>query len=122
MSVAQLEAELTTFDGAELDALEMALRREKLRRCGHVLSAAETRLFEIINEPLPAESELSALRLKRDERTLTEIEQAHLIEMENEREIVWARKLRAVAELADLRGVKFETLYQQLGLAPRTAS
>jgi hypothetical protein len=116
MSATQLELELPTLDATELDALEAALRREKLRRSGRVLSAEETRLYSIINESLPGEDDLRALRLKLDERTLTEEEQARLVALENEREVAWARKLRAVSELADLRGEEFEALYQRLGL------
>ncbi len=116
MSAAQLESELPTLDVTELDALEAALRREKLRRSGRVSSASETRLYSIINEALPGEDDLRALRLKLDQRTLTEEEQARLVALENEREVAWARKLRAVSELADLRGEEFEALYQRLGL------
>ena len=46
-------------------------------------------------------------------------EHERLVALENEMEIVWADKLRAVGELADLRGEKFDALYQQLGLPLR---
>lgn len=120
MSVAQIERELSTLDGAELDALETALRREKGRRNGNILSAQETRLFQIINQPLPGGDELRLLREKREAYSLTENELARLIALENEREVAWAHKLRAVSELAQARGQEFEALYQQLGLALRS--
>jgi hypothetical protein len=120
MSVAQLEAELTSLNGAELDALEVALRREKSRRQRGTLSVEETRMLTIINEALPGGSELHSLRLRRDEQSLSETDQVRLVALEDEREIAWARKLRAVSDLADLRGTNFDKLYHELGLALRT--
>ena len=122
MSVAQIERELSTLDTTELDALETALRREKGRRNGNVLSAQETRLFEIINQPLPGGDDLRLLREKRAVHSLAEDELTRLIALENEREVAWACKLQAVAELAQARGQEFEALYQQLGLALRGES
>jgi hypothetical protein len=122
MSISQLEAELTTLQSAEFDALEAAFRRERVRRNGHTLSEQETRLFAIINEPLPGIEELPPLRLKRDELTLTEKEHAKLIELEDAREIAWAHKLQAVSDLADVRGEDFQRLYKSLELTLRNES
>ena len=83
------------------------------------MSEQETQLFSIINEALPGINELPPLRHKRDELTLTEEEHAKLIELEDEREVAWARKLQAVSDLADLRGEDFQTLYQRLELTLR---
>lgn len=119
MSLAQILEEVKTYPTPALESLEQSLRIERLRRAGRVLSAEETRLFSIINEPLPDAETLRILRAKRDEGTLSAHEQEQLIKLENQREIVWAGKLRAVAELADLRGEEFDALYQKLGLALR---
>lgn len=119
MSLAQILEEVRTFPTSDLESLEQSLRMERLRRAGRVLDAPETRLFAVINEPLPAAETVRSLRHKREERTLTDDEQTQLVELENKTEVVWAGKLRAVAELADLRGEKFDELYQKLGLTLR---
>ena len=119
MSLAQILEEVRTFPTSDLESLEHSLRMERLRRAGRVLNAQETRLFAIINEPLPAAETVRALRHKREERSLTEEEQTQLVELENKTEVAWAGKLRAVAELADLRGEEFDELYQKLGLTLR---
>ena len=67
MSVAQLEKELPTFNGSELAALEAALRREKGRRKPNVLSREETRLHEIINQPMPQAERFAVLTQKWEE-------------------------------------------------------
>ena len=120
MSLAQILEEVRTFPTSDLESLEHSLRMERLRRAGRVLDAQETRLFSVINEPLPAAETVRALRHKREERTLTDEEQTQLVELENKTEVAWADKLRAVAELADLRGEEFGELYQKLGLTLRT--
>ena len=119
MSLAQILEEVRTFPTSDLESLEHSLRVERLRRAGRILNAGETRLFAVINEPLPAAETVHALRQKRDERTLNDDEQEQLVELENQTEVAWAGKLRAVAELADLRGEEFDELYQKLGLTLR---
>ena len=121
MSVAQILEEVKSYSIDELESLEQSLRRERLQRLSGVLSAEETRLFAVINEPLPGGEELRLLRCKREEGSLGE-DLERLLELENAREIAWARKLKAVAELARERGQDFEALYQQLGLALRGES
>jgi hypothetical protein len=122
MSVAQLESELASLNWAELEALEAALRREKGRRGAGVAGTQEAALYAIVNEPLPGGEELTGLRRKRDDRTLSDEEHSRLIALENEREMIWARKLRAVGELADLHGEDFQALFNKLGLNLRTES
>ncbi len=119
MSVAQLERELTTLDETELEALEAALRREKGRRKGHVLSAQETLLFEIINQPMPEAERFRQLEPSWEAGTLSESERAELLQIVEEREEVNARRVAAVLELAQLRGVAFDSLWRQImGEAP----
>lgn len=120
MSVAQILEEAKTYSIAELESLEHSLRLERLRRRSDVLSGEETHLFGIINQPLPGGDELRSLRQKREDFSLGEDELVRLISLESEREIAWARKLKAVTELARLRGQEFEALYAQLGLALRS--
>ncbi len=116
MSVAQIERELETLSLDELRAVEAAARRNQSRYHSNVLDNVETRLIEEINQPLPGGERLLELRVKRETRTLTDEELTELIQLDDEREVVWARKLRAVSELADYRGAVFDALYHQLGL------
>lgn len=116
MSVAQIERELETLSLEELRAVEMAARRNQTRHHSNVLDGVETRLFEEINQLLPGGERLVELRGKREARTLADEELAELIQLDDEREVVWARKLRAVSELADHRGADFDALYRQLEL------
>ena len=120
MSSAQILAEIKSYPTDELESLEHELRLERLRRARRGLSAQETRLFEIINEPLPGGEGLFELRAKREAGTLLPDELEALIQLDDAREAVWARKLQAVADLADYRGVAFDDLYRQLELNLRT--
>lgn len=120
MSVTQILEESKTFSVPELESLEQSFRLERLRRTRNVLSVEETRLFEVINEPLPGGQRLPELRAKRDAHALLPDELDELIRLDDERERVWARKLRAVADLADGRGEEFDALYRQLELHLRT--
>ena len=116
MSLAQILEEVKTFPTADLESLEQSLRRQRLQREKRVLGEEETRLFSVVNAPLPDAERLRELRTQREQQTLSEAEHAELMRLENEREIAWAGKLRAVARLADVRGEEFDALYQQLGL------
>lgn len=116
MSTAQILEEIKSYPTSELESLERELRLERLRRTRRGLSSQETRLFEIINEPLPGGEGLLQLRAKREAGTLSPDELETLIRLDDEREEVWARKLKAVAELANYRGVAFDDLYRQLEL------
>ena len=54
MSVAHIETELETLSLEELRAVEEAARRQQWHRRARVLDEVESRLFHVINEPLPA--------------------------------------------------------------------
>lgn len=79
-------------------------------------SPDQMQLLEIINEPLPGGKQLNELRAKREAHTLTTDELDELIRIDDAREDLWARKLKAVADLAEYRGVEFDSLYRQLRL------
>lgn len=66
MSTAQILEEIKPYPTSEIEALEHELRLERLRRTRRHLSAEETRLFGIINEPLPGGERLPELRAKRE--------------------------------------------------------
>jgi hypothetical protein len=129
MATITLQAELTpqlvsqaspSMSEEELAQIERIVQAERRRRHitanAGVLSATESRLFSIINDPLPETDELLVLRADLENETLTEAGQLRLMELEDELESVWAEKLRAVSELADFRGVDFDKLYEDLQL------
>lgn len=114
MSVAQLEKELTSFNGSELAALEVALRREKGRRKPNVLSSEETRLYEIINRPAPHAERFAVLTQKWEEEGLAEEERGELMGLVSQRESLNVERVEAVQRLSELRGVPFRTLWKQM--------
>lgn len=82
------------------------------------LPPAEAALLERINEGLPPEiwERYHALKDRRHAENFTAAERAELIRLVNRVEVWNARRLKWVAELAQLRGVPFPELVQQLGL------
>lgn len=120
MSVAQMERELPSLNRTELETLETALRREKRRRDGRVLNSEETRLFAIINQPMPNGKRFGELEPAWKAGTLSEAERAELLGIVEAREEINARRVEAVMELAALRDVPFEALWRQImGATPQ---
>lgn len=84
------------------------------------LSKKESELFLKINDCLSDEHQerYDALTKKRLGGELSDAEHAELGELIKEIEQLWARRLRAVADLARLRKVTPETIIKQLELSP----
>ena len=82
------------------------------------LDAEETRLFQIINKPMPQKSrDLYDELLKKQKRNrLSRFEYDELLRLTNLMEKIQARRIKAVGELAAYRGVDFDDLWDQLGL------
>ena len=114
MSVAQIERELVSLDETELQSLEDALRREKGRRSGRVLGAVESRLFEVINQPMPGSERFRQLEPSWEAGTLSEDERAELLAIVEQREEQNVVRVEAVMELARIRGVEFKSLWRQI--------
>jgi len=114
MSGPQLERELTALNETELDALEVALRREKARRKGRVLSADETRLLQIVNQPMPSAQRFAVLSQKWEDEGLSDDERAELGAIVEAREIQNVERVMAVQQLSEVRGMPFEALWRQL--------
>ncbi|MDQ3814460.1 MAG: STAS/SEC14 domain-containing protein [Armatimonadota bacterium] len=102
----------------ELDQLLDGVLTLRARRRAPNLSSAESTLLLIINEPLPTavQERFDELRSKLPERTLTPDEHRELLELTDQKEMHWARRIEAAAELALLRGVPLPSLLQQLGI------
>ncbi|MDX2041984.1 MAG: hypothetical protein SF097_12080 [Acidobacteriota bacterium] len=84
------------------------------------LSKKESELFFKINDCLSDERQdrYDTLTKKRLDGELSDAEYAELGELIKEIERIWARRLRAVADLARLRKVTPETIIKQLELSP----
>ncbi len=92
------------------------------KRSANTLDAEETRLFQIINKPIPQKTrELYDELLKKQRRNrISRFEYDELLRLTNLMEKAQAHRIKAVGELAAYRGVEFDNLWDQLGLgAPR---
>ena len=120
MSAAQILEEIKTFPTPELESLEHSIRLERLRRNRNTLSSVETRLYEIINQPMPGAERFRELESLWEAGTLSDEERAELLDIVEAREELGARRLEAVRQLAELRGVSFEALWRQtMGETPQ---
>lgn len=93
----------------------LILRAE--RRASH-LSARETELFETINSRLmpEAQARFDVLVKRRRANKITSDELAGLRTLNNQSEMQAAQRVRAVMDLAQLRGVSFDEMLRQLGM------
>lgn len=88
------------------------------KRLANTLDAEETRLFQIINKPVPQKTrELYDELLKKQKRNrISRFDHGELLRLTNLMEKAQARRIKAVGELAAYRGVDFDDLWDQLGL------
>ncbi len=88
------------------------------KQLANTLDAEETRLFQIINKPVPQKTrELYDELLKKQKRNrISRFERDELFRLTNLMEKAQARRIKAVGELAAYRGVDFDDLWDQLGL------
>jgi hypothetical protein len=82
------------------------------------LTADESRLFQVINKGFSTGfwSKLHDLNKKRQDMTLTELENAELIDMAEKMEAANVERLKALIELSKIRQIDLDTLMTQLGL------
>ncbi len=119
MSSAQILEEIKSYSTAKIEVLEYELRLERLRRTRSRSSDEETRLFKIINQPMPGGERYFSLIDRWQDEGLTEEERAELLPIVTEREVCDAERLDAVRRLSELRDVPFIKLWKQImGEAP----
>lgn len=101
----------------DLEQVVQELLSLRAERHGMALSPAETFLFARINAPLDPRVNRRYVDLmkKRDAGQLSEEEHAELLTLTDVVEEFDVRRLEAMAELAQLRGVSLRELYEQLG-------
>lgn len=82
----------------------------------------ESRLLEVINQGWPEERWLRYRELieQRDRRSISDSDLAVLIELTAELEVMNARRIKHLVQLAALRDVELPDLMSELGISPQT--
>jgi hypothetical protein len=114
----QLAQVIEQLSLAELNHFTNEVVALRARRNAPVLSADESALFAIINQTL-SESErerLAALGERRANETLTSDEHEELLALQHKLEGLHAARMKALASLAELRGVTLTAVMDQLGI------
>lgn len=110
--------EVTHFSDAALDEFfgQIALLRAE-RRAPH-LSRQETELLETINSRRPPEMQarFDFLVKRMHSNRMTRKENAEFLTLTDQSEQQAADRIKAVMDLAALRGVTFDEMWKQLGL------
>jgi hypothetical protein len=110
--------------GLDADRFIQRTLEERLKKAanGHPkvssLSGAESKFLKQINEWLPSETwdEYQELREKFRGETLTDVEHQRLTEIYDQIEMINAKRIGFIAELARLRQVSLEEMMRQLGI------
>jgi hypothetical protein len=102
----------------ELEKLVGSVLTVRAERVAPHLSGKETKLLRAIQKSLPKKSlaRMKKLQTSRDAGTLSHEGFAELAKLIEKLEELHAERMKAVARLADLRGVTFQTALQQVGL------
>lgn len=110
--------EVSQFSDAELDDFFRQITRLRAERRAPHLSMQETELLEIINDRRPPEAQARfefLLKRMRSNR-ITRKEHVELLTMTDASEQFAADRVKAVMDLAALRGLTFDEMWKQLGL------
>ena len=127
MATVILEAQLTpqiisqavrAMSETELSELERSLRDERLRRFSPDVSEDESALLEAVRAPLPHQNHWEELQRLRADDCWDERARAEMLELNEARETANVKRVAAAMRLANLRGVPFPQLWQQLVGSP----
>jgi hypothetical protein len=115
--------ETAAREGLAPDRYVLNLLRQQLMRNERTpphLSREEAELLQKINRGLPEATweRYRALKLKRDDETLTPEEHAELIALTDAIEGWNVQRLEIVSRLAKLRGIQLPEMMKELGLLP----
>jgi hypothetical protein len=122
MSLDELIQAANQLDSAELDRLIKQVVILRAHRKANVLPLEESELLHKINQGVDPElrAQYQTLRAKREASTLTDTEYNTLIQLSNTIEQFGAQRLKALANLAQLRQVSLSELMETLGIRPVT--
>ncbi len=119
LSSQQIISAVQTMPLDELEKLVGNVLAVRAERVAPHLSGEETKLLRIIQKTLPEKSlkRMKQLQTLRDDEKLSPEGFAELAKLIEKLEEIHAERMNAVASLADLRGITFQTAMQQVGLS-----
>ena len=118
VSASKLVQMAEQLSSAELDRLAQELATLRARRNAPLLSEDESALFATINQRLSEadRQRLAHLSERRHREELTSTEHCELLELQHPLEELHTSRMKALAQLAQLRGVTLANLMIQLGI------
>jgi len=129
MPVVQLKAELSSeqllkavaqMSQSELDRFIAQVVAMRPRPKGRILSRVESKLLLKINQGIPTELQrrYNELIAKRQEMTLTPGEYSELLQLTDQVEMLDAKRVEYLTELARIRNKPLTILMDELGIQP----
>ncbi len=118
LSSQQIISSAKTMPLSELEKLVGNVLEVRAERIAPHLSGEEDKLLKTIGKTLPKKNlaRMKELQKLRDNEKLSAGGFAELAKLIEKLEIIHAERMSAVAALADLRGVTFQTALKQVGL------
>jgi len=106
------------LDGADLDEFVQKVLHIRAKRFAESFNKEETDLMEQINVGLSQKelNELDLLIQKSEEGTLTNNELENYQELSEKMENLNMKRMSALAQLANIRGVSLDSIMEELGL------
>lgn len=114
----QIISAVQTMPLDELEQLVGNVLAVRAERIAPHLSGEESKLLHIIQKTLPDESlrRMKELQNLRDSEKLSSEGFAELAELIEKLEAIHAERMKAIADLAELRGIPFQTAIERVGL------
>jgi hypothetical protein len=118
LSGAQLIEAVEQLNAADLDRLVVKVVALRARRIANVLSPDESALFAVINRAMPERSRnrLVELGRRRQGEKLSPDDHNELLELQQQLEALHAARMKALADLAALRGLTLAEIMEHLGI------
>ena len=119
VSSQQVISAVQTMPLDELEQLVSNVLAVRAERVAPHISGEEGKLLRAIQKTLPKKSllRMKQLQILRDKNELSQESFAELAELIEKLEILHAERMKAVSDLADLRGITFQTAIKQIGLS-----
>jgi hypothetical protein len=119
LSSQQVISAVQTIPLSELDKLVYDVLAVRAERIAPHISGEEDKFLRTIQKTLPKRRllRMKELQTLRDTDKLSQKGFAELAELIEKLEIIHAERMKAVSDLADLRGITFQTAIKQVGLS-----